>query len=69
MSKRQLFVIIYVCIWSIIQTSGCLYCNTYNSRYWFVVLFNIIFLTITVSYIFIKPIRVFVDKYIINKLP
>ena len=71
MSKRDLFVIIYSCIWgslgAILVTLN--YFNHWIETSTFVILWNALFLSITSSFVFIKPIRRFVDKHIIEKLP
>ena len=71
MSKRDLFVIIYCSIWGslgIILTI-LVYFNNWMDASTFSILWNILFLTVTSSFVFIKPIGRFVDKHIIEKLP
>lgn len=72
MSKKDLFVIIYCCTWgSLSVILLCILC------YWlkivdpstYVFASNMAFLAVTSSFVFIKPVRRFVDKHIIEKLP
>lgn len=71
MSKRDLFVIIYCCIWGSIGVLGVTF--THFSKCFdedlFVILYNVLFLCITTSFVCIKPIGKWVDKHIIEKLP
>lgn len=71
MKKRDLFVIIYSVVWGslgvILATLN--YFNHWIENSTFVLIWNSLFLTITSSFVFIKPIRRFVDKHIIEKLP
>lgn len=71
MSKRDLFVIIYCAIWG---SLGVILATLIHFNHWmdnstFVLMWNVLFLTITSSFVFIKPIGRFVDKHIIEKLP
>lgn len=71
MSKRDLFVIIYCAIWG---SLGVILATLSHFNHWmddstFVLIWNVLFLTITSSFVFIKPIGRFVDKHIIEKLP
>ena len=71
MSKRDLFVVIYCSIWGslgIILTT-LVYVNNWMDASTFSLLWDILFLTVTSSFVFIKPIGQFVDKHIIEKLP
>lgn len=71
MSKRDLFVIIYCSIWgslgiiltTLVHLNHCMDDSTFS------LLWNILFLIVTSSFVFIKPIGLFVDKHIIEKLP
>ena len=71
MSKKGLFVIIYGVVWGslgvILATLN--YFNHWIENNTFVLIWNALFLTITSSFVFIKPIGRFVDKHIIEKLP
>ena len=71
MKKRDLFVIIYGVIWGslVIILATLNYFNHWIENNTFVLIWNALFLTITSSFVFIKPIRRFVDKHIIEKLP
>lgn len=71
MSKRDLFAIIYCSIWG---SLGIILTTLVHFNHWmedstFSLLWNILFLTVTSSFVFIKPISRFVDKHIIEKLP
>ena len=71
MSKRDLFVIIYCAIWG---SLGVILATLIHFNHWmddstFVLTWNVLFLTITSSFVFIKPIGRFVDNHIIEKLP
>ena len=71
MSKRDLFVIIYCSIWG---SLGIILTTLVHINHWievstFSLLWNILFLTVTSSFVFIKPIGRFVDKHIIENLP
>ena len=71
MSKRDLFVIIYCLVWGslgVILTT-LVYFNNWMDANTFSILWNILFLIVTSSFVFIKPIGRFVDKHIIEKLP
>ena len=71
MSKRDLFVVIYCSLWGIlgIILTILVYFNNWMDASTFSILWNILFLTVTSSFVFIKPIGRFVDKHIIEKLP
>ena len=71
MSKRDLFVIIYCSVWG---SLGIILIALVHFNHWmeddtFVLLWNLLFLSVTSSFVFIKPIGRFVDKHIIEKLP
>ena len=71
MSKRDLFIIVYCSIWG---SLGIILTTLVHINHWmdvstFSLLWNILFLTVTSSFVFIKPISQFVDKHIIEKLP
>ena len=71
MSKRDLFVIIYSSVWG---SLGAILATLVYFKHWmevgtFVLLWNFLFLSVTSSFVFIKPIGRFVDKHIIEKLP
>lgn len=70
MSSKDLFVIIYSCIWAVIIViflTVCITtkCLTLDDA---VLICNIAFLLVTSIMVFIKPVRRFIDKYIISKL-
>ena len=71
MSKRDLFIIVYCSLWGIlgIILTTLVYFNNWMDVSTFSLLWNILFLTVTSSFVFIKPISRFVDKHIIEKLP
>ena len=70
MTSKDLFVIIYSCIWAVIivifltvcMTTKCLALDDAGF------ICNIVFLLVTSIMVFIKPVRRFIDKYIISKL-
>ena len=71
MSKRDLFIIVYCSIWG---SLGIILTTLVHINHWmdvstFSLLWNILFLTVTSSFVFIKPISRLVDKHIIEKLP
>ena len=71
MSKRDLFLIIYGAVWG---SLGVILTTLVHFNHWmecgtFALLWNLLFLTVTSSFVFIKPIGRFVDKHIIEKLP
>lgn len=71
MSKRDLFVFIYCCIWGSIGILGVTFTH-FNPNFdedWFVIFYQIAFLWITASFVCIKPIGKWVDKNIIERLP
>lgn len=68
MSKRDLFVIIYCFVWG---SLGIILTALVHFNHWmeddtFVLLWNLLFLSVTSSFVFIKPIGRFVDKHIIE---
>lgn len=70
MSAKDLFVIMYTCIWASLITIFVLYCAlshcmTINDV---VLISNAAFLGVTSVMVFVKPVRRFVDKFIIAKL-
>lgn len=70
MSKRDLFVIIYCSVWG---SLGIILIALVHFNHWmeddtFMLLWNFLFLSVTSSFVFIKPIGRFVDKHIIEKL-
>ena len=71
MSKRDLFVIIYCSVWGSLGVilATLVYFNHWMEVETFVLLWNLLFLSVTSSFVFIKPIGRFVDKHIIEKLP
>lgn len=68
MSKRDLFVIIYcfVCGSLGIILTALVHFNHWMEDDTFVLLWNLLFLSVTSSFVFIKPIGRFVDKHIIE---
>lgn len=70
MKGKDLFVIIYTCGWAVLSilfmiicfTTKCL--NLEDAAF----ICNIAFLSVTSIMVFVKPIRRWVDKYIIAKL-
>lgn len=70
MSGKDLFVIMYTCIWASLITIFVFYCAlshcmTINDA---VLISNAAFLGVTSVMVFVKPVRRFVDKHIIAKL-
>lgn len=70
MSGKDLFVIMYTCIWASLITIFVFYCAlshcmTINDA---VLISNAAFLGVTSVMVFVKPVRRFVDKFIIAKL-
>ena len=71
MRNRDLFVIIYCSAWGLL---GVILTTLVHFNHWmeddtFVLLWNFLFLSVTSSFVFIKPIGRFVDNHIIEKLP
>ena len=69
MTKRDRFVATYssVCIFLIVVLTSIVYTNKLIDTGTWVLICNITFLTITSSFVFIEPIRDWVDKHIISK--
>lgn len=70
MSKRDLFVIIYCSVWGslgVILTT-LVYFNNWMEVETFALIWDFLFLLVTSSFVFIKPIGRFVDNHIIEKL-
>lgn len=70
MKKRDLFVIIYSVVWG---SFGVILATLNHFNHWienstFVLIWNTLFLSITSSFVFIRPIGRFVDKNIIEKI-
>lgn len=70
MSGKDLFVIMYSCIWASLITIFVFYCAlshcmTIDDA---VLISNAAFLGVTSVMVFVKPVRRFVDKHIIAKL-
>lgn len=70
MSGKDLFVIMYTCIWASLITIFVFYCAlshcmTIDDA---VLISNAAFLGVTSVMVFVKPVRRFVDKHIIAKL-
>ena len=70
MSGKDLFVVMYTCIWAILITIFVMicFCTKCMSMSDVVLISNVAFLSITSAMVFIKPIRKFVDEHIIAKL-
>ena len=70
MKGKDLFVIIYTCTWAILSILFMIICFSTNclklEDAGFIC--NIAFLSVTSIMVFVKPIRVWVDKHIIAKL-
>ena len=69
MTKRDRFVATYSSVWIflIVVLTSIVYTNKLiDTRTW-VLICNITFLTITASFVFIEPIRDWVDNHIISK--
>ena len=69
MTKRDRFVAIYSSVWIflIVVLTSIVYTNQLIDSVIWVLMCNITFLTITASFVFIEPIRDWVDKHIISK--
>ena len=69
MTKRDRFVATYSSVWIflIVILTSIVYINKLIDSVIWVLMCNITFLTITASFVFIKPIRDWVDKHIISK--
>jgi hypothetical protein len=70
MSGKDLFVVMYTCIWASLITVFVFYCAlshcmTISDA---VLISNAAFLSLTSIMVFVKPVRNFVDKHIIAKL-
>lgn len=68
MTKRDRFVATYSSVWIflIVVLTSIVYTNKLIDTITWVLICNITFLSITASFVFIKPIRDWVDKYIIS---
>ena len=69
MTKRDKFVATYSSVWIflIVVLTSIVYTNKLIDTGTWVLICNITFLTITASFVFIEPIRDWVDKHIISK--
>lgn len=69
MTKRDRFVATYSSVWIflIVVLTSIVYTNKLIDTGTWVLICNITFLTITASFVFIEPIRDWVDKHIISK--
>ena len=69
MTKRDKFVAAYSSVWIflIVVLTIIVYTNKLIDSVIWVLMCNITFLTITASFVFIEPIRDWVDKHIISK--
>ena len=69
MTKRDRFVAAYSSVWIflIVVLTIIVYTNKLVDSVIWVLMCNITFLTITASFVFIEPIRDWVDKHIISK--
>ena len=69
MTKRDRFVATYSSVWIflIVVLTSIVYTNKLIDTITWVLICNITFLTITSSFVFIEPIRDWVDKHIISK--
>ena len=69
MTKRDRFVATYSSAWIflIVVLTIIVYTNKFIDTITWVLICNMMFLTITASFVFIKPIRDWVDKHIISK--
>lgn len=69
MTKRDRFVATYSSVWIflLVVFTSIVYVNKLIDTGTWVLICNMIFLSITASFVFIKPIRDWVDKYIISK--
>ncbi len=69
MTKRDRFVATYSSVWIflLVVLTSIVYVNKLIDSTIWVLMCNITFLTITASFVFIEPIRDWVDKHIISK--
>lgn len=69
MTKRDMFVATYSSTWIflIVVLTSIVYANKLIDSVTWVLICNMVFLSITASFVFIKPIRDWVDKYIVSK--
>ena len=69
MTKRDKFVATYSSVWIflIVVLTNIVYKNKLMDTVTWVLMCNMVFLSITASFVFIKPIRDWVDKYVISK--
>ena len=69
MTKRDRFVATYSSIWIflIVVLTSIVYTNKLIDTGTWVIICDMTFLSITASFVFIKPIRDWIDKYIISK--
>ena len=69
MTKRDRFVTTYSSVWIflIVVLTSIVYTNKLIDTITWVLICNITFLTITASFVFIEPIRDWVDNHIISK--
>ena len=69
MTKRDKFVAAYSSVWIflIVVLTIIVYTNKLIDSVIWVLMCNITFLTITASFVFIEPIRDWVNKHIISK--
>lgn len=69
MTKRDRFVAAYSSVWIflIVVLTSIVYTNKLIDSVIWVLMCNITFLTITASFVLIKPIGDWVDKHIISK--
>lgn len=70
MTGKDLFVVMYSCVWGAIITLFVFYCmlSKCMSMADAVILCNGAFLTVTSIMVFVTPVRKFVDKHIISRL-
>ena len=69
MTKRDRFVAAYSSVWIflLVVLTSIIYVNKLIDTGTWVLICNITFLTITASFVFIEPIRDWVDNHIISK--
>ena len=69
MTKRDRFVATYSSVWIflLVVLTSIVYTNKLIDSTIWVLMCNITFLTITASFVFIEPIRDWVDNHIISK--
>ena len=69
MTKRDRFVAAYSSVWIflLVVLTSIVYTNKLIDSVIWVLICNITFLTITASFVFIEPIRDWVDNHIISK--